>query len=125
VVWSNFDLSESQKDGIVHWLGEHLEATYNITDDIAIGLERILDERTPKPILRRLSSSQHTQCAQLADAAYTYGAGMQLFRDHRYFGAVAPADFVPLWQDAGWWPDTVPTTYRRHLTNLGRRALTH
>lgn len=114
IIWSDFDLTQSQRDGITHWAGKHMDATYNYTDDVAIGIERLLHEHTPRMVLRRLSSSRHMECAQLCDAAYTYGAGIQLFRDHRYFGAVAPADLAPLLQDTGAWPDGLPTTYRRH-----------
>jgi hypothetical protein len=122
IIWSNFDHTAQQRTGIALWARHHVNASYNLIDDIAIGLERLLDEHTPKSILRRLSSSQHMECAQLCDAAYTYGGGYQLFRDHRYFGAVAPSDFVPLWQDAGWWPTQVATTYRRHFTQHSRHA---
>jgi hypothetical protein len=115
IVWSDFDLTDEQRRGIVQWVSEHMDATYNTTDDVAIGIERLMHEHTPKRILRRLSSSQHLQCAQLCDASYTYGAGIQVFRNHRYFGAVAPADFVPLLQDTGAWPDGLATTYRRHF----------
>jgi hypothetical protein len=111
-IWSDFELEPWQREGIAKWGRGHLGTPYNFIDDLAIGLERVLREHTPKLIIRRLSSSQHLECAQLCDAAYWYGGAIQLYEDHRYFAAVAPSDYTEMFQDGGWWPEGLPTTYR-------------
>jgi hypothetical protein len=102
VTWSRFDLTAEQISGIVAWCEAHEGAPYSWIDDAAIGLEQVLGGRTPRWLLRRLSATRTMQCAQLADAAYVYGAGIQVFEDRRYFGCVFPGSYVDVFKEEGW-----------------------
>ncbi|MEC5149163.1 hypothetical protein [Cryobacterium sp. GrIS_2_6] len=100
--WSSFALTDSERSGIVAWCEGIEGSPYSWIDDVAIGLEQIMHERTPRWLLRRLSATKTLQCAALADAAYVYGAGIQVFEDRRYFGCVFPGSYVAVFKAKGW-----------------------
>lgn len=125
IVWSDFELDPWQRDGITDWGRAHIDVEYNFLDDFAIGIERLMGDHTPRPVLNRIVSTDHMECAQLVDAAYWYGSHIPLFRDRRYFSAVAPSDFVSFFVDGGWWPAGLPTTYRTLKARLQLRRYEH
>lgn len=101
IVWSDFDLTEAQRDTITEWGIAHLGTPYNFVDDIAIGLGTVFGWATPMWLQRYLSSDYTLECAQLVDSAYA-AAGIHLFDDGRLPGAVFPASYVPIFTAHGW-----------------------
>jgi hypothetical protein len=68
---------------------------YNFLDIAAQAVVRLFHWHAPDWALRRLSTSKRLQCAQLVDEAYRR-AGVQLFKDARPEGLVAPSDLYDL-----------------------------
>ena len=102
IVFSHYDLTQEQKLGIVLWARLHAKTHYNWAAILLIGVERLTRRHAPNWVVRIISSSKRLMCSQMVDAAYLYGAGMQLFADRRYFGIVSPSDYVPLFMGEGW-----------------------
>lgn len=103
-IWSDFDLTEEQAQGCADWARARDGRPYNFIAIGFIALNRIFGVKYPKPILDWLSDDRSYECAQLADAALTLGAGIKVFDDGRPFGLVAPGDFEVLYKKYGWWP---------------------
>lgn len=88
-VYSSWDLTDEQRQGIVAAALELKGTPYSVLDYFAIAAHRF---RLPIPGLRRyVESSRHLICSQLVDLCYQR-AGVQLFDDGRWNGYVSPAD---------------------------------
>lgn len=100
-IWSDFDLTDEQRENISDWGVKHIHTPYNFIDDLAIGLAMVFGLHTPKWLQGYLSSDYVLECAQLCDSAYR-AAGIQLFDGGRLPGAVFPGSFVPIFTAHGW-----------------------
>ena len=96
--WSNMDLTDAQRDGIVAHGRSHLGAPYSWLDVAAIGFAHIFGRAVPPFIRRRLSLPNRLECAQLVDLSYLE-AGVHLFDDGRLPGDVMPADLAAWAED--------------------------
>ncbi|WP_284984287.1 hypothetical protein [Arthrobacter sp. efr-133-TYG-118] len=103
-IWSRFPLTEAQAKGCADWARAREHRPYNFVADAIIGIECRTGVRFPRWITRHFSSDATYECAELADAALTLGAGIQVFTDGRDFGLVYPGSFQQLFKDRGWWP---------------------
>jgi hypothetical protein len=101
-VWSDFELTMHQQAKIINFSRAQQGKPYGVLTFLWCGIARLLKvEHTPAWLRRRLASQRNWICSQLCDSAYQ-AAGIHLFRDHRVQGAVVPADYEPIWEDAGW-----------------------
>lgn len=95
VVWSSLDLTVEQRQKVSDAGLKFIGREYSFYDDAAIGVTRVFKFRMPKLIWRWLSNGHAIECAQLVDAAELTG-GVQLFRDGRTTGQVAPSDLYDI-----------------------------
>lgn len=96
-LWSSglWDLTGTQRTGIVAWALEYQDVTYSFADYGALFLHML---RVPAPGLREFIDSTHSMiCSQFVDAAWTAG-GVHLFDDRRWPGYVKPGDLAKLVQ---------------------------
>jgi hypothetical protein len=101
VIWSDFDLTDTQRTEIVTWARAKEGTPYAYLADIAIGLTFLLGIRTPRRLIGYVSTEYILECAQLADIAYR-NAGIVLFPDH-FPGQIFPGSYIPLFKQRGWW----------------------
>jgi uncharacterized protein YycO len=104
-VWSRFPLTAVQAEDAVAWAKAREGRPYNWLDDAMIGIENMTPLRFPRWITRHWQNDKTYQCAQLADAALTLGAGYRVFDDGREPGRVSPGSFAELFRANGWWPE--------------------
>lgn len=102
-IWSDFDLTDQQRNKIITFADAQIGKPYALGDDLLIGIALLTRAHTPLWIRHHLNNDHHWQCAELADAAYWH-AGINLFHDDRPAAAVYPGSFIPIWKDYGWWP---------------------
>jgi uncharacterized protein YycO len=102
-MWSEFDLSIKQAHDAVDWIKAREGRPYNWVDDAMIGIESVTPLRFPRWMTRHWQNDHYYQCAQLADAALTKGAGLTVFDDGREPGRVSPGSFGALFKARGWW----------------------
>lgn len=102
-IWSQFPLTPQQAAGAASWALARNRIPYNILDDALIGIECITGIVFPDWITAHYDNDKSYQCAQLADAALTKGAGIQVFTDGRKPGTVYPGSFEALFLANGWW----------------------
>ena len=119
-IWSRFPLSAVQAQDCADWARARENRPYNLTDDLLIGLECITGLTLPHVITDRFDSDDSYQCAQLADAALTKGAGITVFDDGRRPGTVYPGSFELYFRLAGWWtrPDLPVKLQLKPLTGV-------
>jgi hypothetical protein len=103
--WSSFPLTEAQAQGAANWALSKRGIRYNWVDDALITVECFTPLRFGGFVTRVMDNGRWYTCSQFADAALRYGAGYHVFRDGRAPGRVAPASFVPVFQENGWWPE--------------------
>ena len=106
IVWSQFDLSNAQRDKSAGFAESQVGKPYALADDIAIGVALITREHTPRWLERRLASDGEWQCASLGDASLRH-AGVHVFNDDRPMGSVFPGSFWHFFRDAGWLPKRI------------------
>lgn len=103
IVWSNFELTDEQRDDIA-FVGEHLAGTpYNYFSYPAIAFQKMTGIRIPDSLARCTSWAERMHCGQLCTFVYQYAAGIKLFDEH--VGMVAPSDFEDLFESRGWLPE--------------------
>lgn len=108
-IWSRFDFTPEEEEGIAAWAIAHDGAPYNWVSFVLIGLRNLAGLQPSRKVVDWLDRGRSYQCAQFADAALTLGGGRKVFDDGRPFGLVAPADFEVLYKQLGFWPsDFVP-----------------
>lgn len=107
-VWSRFPLTPKQARGCADWARAREGRPYNFVAFTVIGLELLTGLPVPKQLAEHISSDRRYECAQLADAALTLGAGFKVFHDGRPFGMVYPGSLQRIYQENGWWPLTRP-----------------
>jgi hypothetical protein len=98
--WSNFPLTDANREVIVAKANSMLGTPYGWFADIAIGLSLKTPFRVPLWLAHYIDSDKRTECAQLCDTAYT-AAGIRLFT-HVLPSAVYPGMFVPIFRKHGW-----------------------
>lgn len=111
-VWSRFEFSEAQALACASWARAREGRPYNFIDDALIGIEDLSHLQLPEWFMKGYSTDTSYECAQLADAALSFGAGISVFNDGRLPGQVAPGSFEPFFKERGWWHD-----YRAVTTN--------
>lgn len=95
VVWCPSALTNGRGWYIARTGRELLGVPYSYLGVAAIGLAKITGRRTPVWARRKLDDRGDLFCSQLVDEAYQR-AGVQLFNDGRWNGAVAPGDLLDL-----------------------------
>jgi hypothetical protein len=91
VIWSQWDLADTQRDGIVAAAHTRIGIGYSAADYFAIAAHRL---HLPLPGLRRyVESSGHQICSQQVDWCYQQ-AGIRLFDDDRWNGYVTPSELL-------------------------------
>lgn len=103
LVWSQFDLTPAQAQASADWARAREGRPYSFINDALIGISCGLDFAWPKFITEHYSNDKTYECAQLADAALTLGAGISVFNDGRPFGTVYPGSFEPIFKKNSWW----------------------
>lgn len=106
-VWSNFDMTPEQAQACADWARAREGRPYSFINGFFIGVYCMFGIEFPRFITERFSTDKSYQCAQLADAALTLGAGIEVFNDGRLFGAVYPGSLEILFKERGWWIDGV------------------
>lgn len=106
-VWSQFDLTEEQAQASADWARAREGRPYSFINGFFIGVHCMFGIDFPLFITKRFSTDKSYQCAQLADAAITHGAGVEVFSDGRLEGAVYPGSLEVLYKERGWWIDGV------------------
>lgn len=111
-IWSRFPLSDAQAQGSAQWAAEREGRPYNWIDDAIIGIQCVSGVVFPRFITNHYDNDKYYECAQLADAALTHGAGISVFDDNRPPGLVYPGSFEKLFREYGWWtrPELVART---------------
>ena len=94
-IWSTGPLDDEQRTKVAREALRLVGTPYNFVDVAALGVAKILHQRTPRWVARRLSRPDRLQCAQLVDEAYLR-AGIHLFDDGRLPGEVTPGDLLDL-----------------------------
>jgi hypothetical protein len=92
-LWSTgrIELTDDQRDRIVHAAVGYLGTPYSFLDYLAIGLHRL---RIPIPHLKAyIGATGHQICSALVDQCYA-DAGVHLFDDNRWPGFVTPPDLA-------------------------------
>lgn len=97
-IWSKPPISVHTQLRIVRAALDLVGTPYNFLDIAAQALVRVFHWKAPKWALKRISSPQRLQCAQLVDIAYEK-AGVKLFADGRPEGLVSPGDLYRLIED--------------------------
>lgn len=105
-VWSKFDLTPEQAQACADWARAREGRPYSFINGFLIGLT-MYGFTWPKPVWKYFSNDKSYQCAQLADAALTLGAGITVFEDGREFGEVYPGSLEKLFKERGWWEEGV------------------
>lgn len=105
-VWSQFEMTDEQAQACADWARAREGAPYSFINGFFIGLS-MYGIRIPLAIRKRIARDTHYQCAQLADAALTLGAGITVFEDGRDFGEVYPGALEQLFKERGWWVEGV------------------
>ena len=101
LVWSQFDLDDTEAELIAEWARNHEGTPYSWGDFIAAGLARITGRATPKWLRRITGDPDRLICSQLCDLALQEG-GVHLFQDERPLGAVTPGSFGRRFHALGW-----------------------
>lgn len=94
-IWSHQALPMPVRLEIVKQALKLVHTPYNFVDIAAQAVVRVFGWKAPKWVLKRVSSSNQLQCAQLVDIAYER-AGVQLFPDGRPEGLVSPGDLYKI-----------------------------
>lgn len=94
-IWSHQALDVHTRLEIIKQALDLVGTPYNFLDIAAQALVRVFHWKAPKWALKRLSSPERLQCAQLVDVAYEK-AGVVLFKDGRPEGLVSPGDLYKL-----------------------------
>lgn len=105
IMWSQFDLTPEQAQACADWARAREGRPYNFINGALIGIYCLFRMPLPDFITDRFITDDSYQCAQLADAALTQGAGIDVFTDDRYPGGVYPGSFGRLFKSRGWWID--------------------
>jgi len=103
LVWSKFDLTPQQAQACADWARAREHRPYSFINDALIGISCLFGITFPRFITKHFSNDKTYECAQLADAALTLGAGISVFDDSRPFGTVYPGSFEVLFKKYGWW----------------------
>lgn len=106
-IWSQFDLTEAQKDKVVEFAKAQIDKPYGTLDDIAIGVGILTKEHTPGWLAKWLANNGEWICSSLADACLRH-AGVHIWDDDRPVGAVPPSAFWRFFDDAKWLPKRIP-----------------
>lgn len=93
VIWSSPYLTAKRGETIAKAGQTLLGTPYSYLGVAAIGVAKITGRHTPEWARRRLDDNGDLFCSQLVDVAYQL-AGVQLFDDGRWPGAVAPSDLL-------------------------------
>jgi len=97
-MWSSglFDLSGTQRAGIIEWALAHQGTGYSFLDYGALVLHAL---GVSDPGLQRyIAATGHMICSWFTDAAYLFGGEVHLFDDGRWQGYVKPWDLAKLLQ---------------------------
>lgn len=106
IIWSEYDLSPEQRQGIVAYALKHVGKRYNWLDNVAIAIEFALGRHFP-PFLRRFFEKPGTyHCAQLAYDSLVLGGNIPVFEGKRPPGGLYPGLFLQEYERMGW--DTAP-----------------
>lgn len=95
VLWSGSELTEGRGAAIARQARSLLGTPYSFLGVAALGIALITDTHVPRWAQRRLDDDGDLFCSQLVDVAYR-NAGVQLFDDGRWPGAVSPASLESL-----------------------------
>ena len=101
VAWSDFPLTDVQRDNITMWAFNHLGVDYDYLGFVAIAITKILGPFAPRWLLRYIATRDRLICSYLCDLALQAG-GIHLFNDHRPRGAVTPGSFGKKYKARGW-----------------------
>ena len=101
VAWSQFELTDAQRDNITMWAFNHLGTDYDYLGFVAIAITKILGPLAPRWLLRYIATRNRLVCSYLVDLALQAG-GIHLFNDHRPRGAVTPGSFGKKYKARGW-----------------------
>lgn len=102
VVWCPPRFTDGRGD-LIATAGRALVGTpYSYLGAAAIGVAKITGRHTPAWARRRLDDEGDLFCSQLVDEAYQR-AGVHLFDDGRWNGAVAPSDLLALIRGSESW----------------------
>lgn len=99
VVWCPPRLMDGRGEQIAKAGLSLVGVPYSYLGIAAIGVAKITGEHTPKWAQKRLDDRGDLFCSQLVDEAYQR-AGVHLFNDGRWPGAVAPGDLLALTEEA-------------------------
>lgn len=92
-IWSSFTFQPGVEAKLYQAAIGILGTPYNFLDIAAQFIVRVFGWKAPGFVLRRVSDPDRLQCAQLVDVVYQR-AGIQLFKDGRPDGLVAPSDLL-------------------------------
>ena len=98
--WSQFILTEDERNIIVKFMLDRIDAPYAYEDILFIAVAILSGDNTPAWIDREIADDNRWICSALVDAAF-HAAGWHLFHD-RQPAAVFPATIARLFEDYGW-----------------------
>lgn len=101
IIWSKFELTDEQRQGIVDWAMARKGKPYAWLDDFIIGIHDLTGWRIPPVLAERLSGDKRYQCSELSTCALFYGAGIRIF-PRMYPGEVSPGDLLNYFIEQGW-----------------------
>jgi len=80
ILWSRFNLTQTQRDSIVQFNEDHLGDQYAWEDIPLIGLALLTKKATPAWLERIIANPHRVICSELVDASYQ-AAGIHLFHN--------------------------------------------